>query len=500
MSLIFVSLTTSVLWTGCKEQIKEYPNVVFILADDMGYGDPQCYNPGSKISTPQLNKLAEEGMRFTDAHSPSSVCSPTRYGILTGRYAWRTQLKQGALWPYDYTLIKKDRVTLPKVFKSYGYHTACFGKWHLGWNWSLNEPSDKPWVFGAMKTGEHIDHTKPIGGGPLEAGFDYYFGVDAPNLPPYCFIENNRIVGTLSGSKKPNDLFFGSSGLMQEGWDIHKVLPEIESRAVRFIKKQAAIEAPFFIYLPLTGPHTPIVPVKSFAGKSSAGDYGDFVTQCDGVVGSVVLALKESGQYQNTIIVFTSDNGSPGRAGDPFLREKEWGDLSSVKKMFEHDPSYPWRGVKADIWEGGHRVPCIVQWPDKIKKGAVSDQSICLTDFYATFASLLDYKIKNNEGEDSFDLLSVLLNRGKSSRDHLVHHSSNGIFSIRKDGWKYIPHLGSAGMSPPNKVKPEKGGPTGQLYSLKDDPKEQNNLWLKMPEKVAELEQLLEKIKNQTTD
>jgi len=491
---VIIFLMVSLLLSGCKDRIREYPNIVFILADDMGYGDPQCYRPDSKIPTPYIDLLAKEGIRFTDAHSPSSVCSPTRYGILTGRYCWRTPLKSGALWPYDYTLIEKERLTLPGLLKNYGYTTACFGKWHLGWNWGLKDQSDMPWEFGSMKTGENIDHSKTIGGGPLEAGFDSYFGVDAPNFPPYCFIEDNRIVGELSGNLKPNGLFFGSGGQMQKGWDVRRVLPEIEKKAVRFIKNQSGNHAPFFLYMPLTGPHTPIVQAESYRDRSQAGDYGDFVAQCDGVLGSVVRALKETGQYKNTILVFTSDNGSPGRAGDPFIRQKVWGELSSVKLIFDHDPSAPWKGVKADIWEGGHRVPCIVQWPEKIEKGVVSEQSICLTDFFATFAAILDYELKENEGEDSFDILAVLLGKGKSSRDHLVHHSSSGIFSIRKEGWKYIPDLGSGGMSYPNSEEPVKDGPCGQLYNLKDDPQEHVNLWLEFPEKVTELEQLLGKI------
>jgi len=301
------------------------PNIVFILADDMGFGDLACQNPDSKVPTPNLDRLAAEGIRFTDAHSPSAVCTPTRYAALTGRYAWRTRLKRGVLWCWDRPLIEADRLTVGKLLQSLGYDTACVGKWHLGMDWPTTD-GKPPVGMGSTRakgSGSNVDFTKAIANGPTTRGFAYYFGTAVPNFPPYCFIENERTVGLPTVPKPPG--MFGCPGPMLEGWKLEGILPGLMHKAVAYIdakggraKNEAFRQkagAPFFLYMPLTAPHTPIAPAAEFRGKSKAGAYGDFVCQVDHVVGQVLAALKRNGFAENTLVVFTSDNGSPARDG-----------------------------------------------------------------------------------------------------------------------------------------------------------------------------------------
>lgn len=488
LSLVFLLI-------GCiKDQEKTSPNVIFILADDMGYGDATCYNPVSKINTPNIDKLAEQGMRFTDAHSPSSVCTPTRYGILTGRYCWRTRLDKWVLHPYDSDLIEPDRLTLGRLFKQNGYQTACFGKWHLGFDWPTTEDVISPWTFGAMKSGKNIDLSQNIGGGPVAAGFDHYFGVDVPNYPPYCYIRNTRIVGEVPTVEKPSNIY-GNPGPMQNGWDLEKVLPCITDSALAYIDEASQSEKPFFIYFPLTAPHTPIVPAKQYQGKSSAGDYGDLVVQVDDIVGQIVQKLKDNGTLENTLIVFTSDNGSPARAGDPHIRGKEWSQIGAVETMFDHHPNKPWRGLKADIWEAGHRVPLVVSWPNGIPQNKLNDEPVSLTDFFASFCSLLNVELDDKSGEDSFNILPVLQGTGQTKRDHIVHHSGDGMFALRINEWKYAEALGSGGFSKPNRISHELNQETAQLYKLEKDSSELNNEFFNEQNKLEEMKQLLENIK-----
>jgi len=472
------------------------PNIVFILADDMGYGDLACQNPQSKIPTPNLDRLAAEGMRFTDAHSPSAVCSPTRYGVLTGRYAWRTRLKKGVLWCWDKPLIVPDRLTVGKLLKARGYDTACIGKWHLGWNWPTTDGRD-PVGMGknAANAGANVDFMQSITEGPTARGFDYYFGTDVPNFPPYCFIENERTVGVPT-VPKPSSVF-GCPGPMLEGWKLAEILPGLAKKAAQWIdakggrlQNKAFRQTqgnPFFLYMPLTAPHTPIAPDAKSRGKSQAGAYGDFVYQVDHVVGQVLSALKRNGFADNTLVIFTSDNGSPGRDG-----AKMSGATSSVRR-FGHNPSHVYRGIKADIWEGGHRVPFIARWPGRIRPDSVCNEAICHVDFIATCADIFGAELPRNAGEDSFSFLSLLLDKPRNGprREAVIHHSGNGMFAVRQGDWKFIDGIGSGGWS-------GKGdGLPGQLYNMALDPIEQNNLYSDPDHQdvVGRLKHLLEQYK-----
>lgn len=474
------------------------PNVVIILADDLGYGDVGCYNDQSRIPTPNIDRLATQGMRFTDAHTPSSVCTPTRYGLLTGRYCWRTKLSRSVLWPWDPPLIPEDRLTLPAMLQQVGYDTACIGKWHLGWDWPLVHPDDPNRYLTdefngytidrrhRESYGERVDWKRPTRGGPTERGFDKYFGDDVPNFPPYTFIENNRVTVVPTVGKP--DSMFGHAGPASEDWDLSLVMPTITRRAVAYLDQRATSSessTPFFLYVPLTAPHTPIAPAAEFSGKSKAGRYGDFVHQVDWTVGQILTALQRNGLADNTLVLFTSDNGSPQRNG-----LKMSGPTGSVKKEFGHDSSRPWRGMKADIWEAGHRVPMIARWPNRISPASVCDEPLVLTDLMRTMATLVDASIPESAAEDSFDMSSVLLGKSTSPiRDHLIHHSGNGIYAIRVGDWKLITGKGSGGFT---RYQPPADAPKGQLYDLKNDPTESNNLYRQEPETVTRLRKQLE--------
>jgi len=474
---------------GAKAQPEQPPNIVYILADDMGYGDLACQNPESKIPTPHLDKLASEGIRFTDAHSPSAVCTPTRYGILTGRYCWRSRLKKSVLWPWDRPLIEAERLTVGKLLKDHGYHTACIGKWHLGWDWPTTDGKEP---IGMGKTnvknsGANVDFKKPIANGPTTRGFDYYFGTAVPNFPPYCFIENDRTVG-IPTERKPDDMF-GSPGAMLKGWKLEEILPALERKAVEYIDARGRrADRPFFLYMPLTAPHTPIAPAPEFAGKSKAGAYGDFVHQVDHVVGRVTASLERSGCADNTLVIFTSDNGSPGRDGTNMS-----GKTNSVRR-FEHNPSHIYRGIKADIWDGGHRVPFIARWPGHIKGGSVSSETICHVDLLASCAAILGHEVAPDAGEDSYNILPALTGRRLTNpiREATIHHSISGMFAIRQGRWKLILGRGSGGWS--DRGRPE--DPPVQLYDMSADAAEQRNLSDEYPQVVERLTRLLEKYKN----
>ena len=470
------------------------PNVVIVLADDLGYGDPQCYQAESKIPTPNIDRLASQGMRFTDAHTPASVCSPTRYAFLTGRYAWRTRLKNGVLGPYSAPLIEPDRLTLAKTLKARGYTTACIGKWHLGMQWATKSLDVKlPPLWDRDFDQSQIDLAGRITAGPLTAGFDSYFGTAVPNFPPYCFIENDHVLGKIPDRPKPNDMY-GNPGLMQEGWDLHRILPSLKGRAVQFIEEQAKTDRPFFLYMPLTAPHTPIVPNESFLGRSRAGDYGDLVAEVDGIVGAVIDALERSGAADNTLLIFTSDNGSPARAGDPHIRGKDWAATGAVTRMFGHNPNAPLRGMKADIFEGGHRVPLVVRWPGQVEAGSTNRQIVCLVDWMATVAAIVGHELPEDSAEDSYDLLPTLRDPSRAVRSDVVHHSGGGMFAIRRGDWKLIVGRGSGGWT---SVKAAKEDPPGQLYHLTDDPQEQDNLYNQRPEIVRQLTERLERYQQQ---
>lgn len=473
--------------TSCKNSVHEnkQPNIVIILADDLGYGDPTCYSPESKIPTPNIDALASEGMLFNDAHSASAVCTPTRYSILTGRYCWRTRLKKSVLWSWDEPLISKDRLTLPEMLKEKGYQTAAIGKWHLGWEWPTTDA-----IPAIKQKGANVDYHKNITGGPLAHGFDYYFGDDVPNFPPYTFIKNRKVVD-IPTVDKPDSLF-GAKGKMVKGWKLENVMPTITEKSVEYIEKAAKKKEPFFLYFALTAPHTPIAPLTKFEGKSKAGRYGDFVYEVDWTVGQIRKALKENGVDDNTLVIFTSDNGSPARNG------MNWsGPAQSVITDYGHNPSGNFRGMKSDIWEGGHRIPFIAKWTDNIDAGSRTSALSCSMDLMPTIAEIIGYKLPENSSEDGQSLLNILKGKDKRGREVLVHHSGGGVFSIRKGEWKLILSNISGGFSD-SKYKEGYGIDTpGQLYNLKNDPGEKSNLYKSNPEKVSELTKELEAIKIQ---
>jgi len=453
------------------------PNVVYILADDLGYGDVQCLNPTrGKIRTPQLDRLASQGMRFTDAHSGASVCTPTRYGLLTGRYAWRTRLQAGVFDGLkNPPLIAPQRLTVGKLFQQHGYTTAALGKWHLGFDPKLPEGNTGPDKKQEKEPADGDDGKPPAGTlgmpvgtqileGPVTRGFDYFWGCSNARTMS-GLIENGRVIETI----KPADM-----------------LPRLADRAVAYVTTQAAAARagrPFFLYLPLTSPHTPILPSPEWQGKSGIGDYGDFVMQTDAVVGRVLEALETKGLAEHTLVIFTSDNGCAPAAGTPDLEKQG------------HFASAAFRGYKSDVWEGGHRVPFLVRWPGQVKAGSQSGALICHTDFMATAAEILGSPLPPDAAEDSVSFLPVL--RGEERpplREAVVHHSINGQFAIRQGHWKLEFCPGSGGWGKPrDPAARTEGLPGMQLYDLQADPAETNNRQAESPEITARLTALLTK-------
>jgi arylsulfatase A-like enzyme len=429
------------------------PNIVIILADDLGYGDVACYNrERGKIPTPHIDKLASQGMRFTDGHSSSGVCSPSRYTLLTGRYHWRTRLQNGIVPVFGAPLIAPDRLTIAGLAKQQGYRTACIGKWHLGWDWPKSKGND-------------IDFAQPIAGGPTTRGFDEYFGTDVPNWPPFCFIENDRTRGipTAQWPKKLIGNNFASlPGPAVPDWKLAKILPEIADRACAFIANAAKEKAPFLLYLPLTSPHTPLAVNAEWQGKSGLNRYADFVMETDAMVGRVLQSLEDSSIAQNTLVLLTSDNGCAAYIGVQELERKG------------HFPSGPLHGYKASVFEGGHRVPFIVRWPAVTKPGSVCDQLVQQADVMATLAEIFGVKLADNAGEDSFSFLPLLRGSDEPIRTSAVN--CTGAPAIRQGEWKLI-----LGKQP-------------QLYNLANDLGETTNLAGQERELVAQMSNLLAKL------
>lgn len=486
------------------------PNIIIILADDMGWGDPQCYNPESKCPTPNIDRLAADGMRFTDAHTPSSVCTPTRYTLMTGRYCWRTRLKSSVLDGFSPPLIEPDRMTVADFLKEKGYATACIGKWHLGMQWTRldgePETADRREERG-FRPGDSIDFSKPLTGGPLTAGFDSFYGISASlDMPPYCWIDNDLAdpaPDTSVETAKDTILLNQAGGRAHSEFSIFDVLPVLKERTTDWIADHTAAEPeqPFFLYLPLNSPHLPVSPSKKFEGSTDFGSYCDFVAETDDFVGGVLEALEATEKLENTLILFTSDNGGLWHQWDP----QEADDLAGYKpsprakynEEFGHRSNAYLRGTKADIWEGGHRVPFLVQWPARIAGGTVSDEPVELTDVFATVAAIFGETMSDDTAPDSHSFLPVLKGEALDEpvRPYLVHHSLRGIFAIRKDGWKLIEKRGSGGFSTPKfPTRPPKDGPAGQLYFIDEDVSETRNLWDEEPEKAKELSALLEEV------
>ncbi|MCA9321437.1 MAG: sulfatase-like hydrolase/transferase [Planctomycetes bacterium] len=448
------------------------PNVVYILADDMGCGDVSCLNPDAAWKTPHLDRVASEGMVFVDAHSGSSVCTPTRYGILTGRYAWRSRLKRGVLGGASRHLIPSDRMTVASFLKSQGYHSACIGKWHLGWDFAMNP--DEP---------ASIDFGGPVTNGPRSLGFDHDYCLNGSlDMGPYVYVEDGRVTAAPDRTTK-NDDFQGFWRAGPTGADfVHEdVLGNFTRRGVTYVQERAKSKAPFFLYLALTAPHTPILPTKSFQGRSKTNAYGDFVLQVDDAVGQLMRAVDEAGVTENTIFIVTADNGCSPRARFEEL------------ETFGHRPSGPYRGAKADIFEGGHRVPFMVRWPRRVAATTRSSQTICLTDLLRTLADVVGEPLPDDAGEDSVSFYPSLVGADQpTGREAIVHHSINGSFAIRRGPWKLILCPGSGGWSAPRpKAAREQRLPLEQLYNLDDDPGERTNLAGTEPKIVKELTLLL---------
>jgi arylsulfatase A-like enzyme len=469
------------------------PNIVYILCDDLGYGDIGAMSPNCRIATPNIDRLAAGGMRFTDAHSPSAVCTPTRYGILTGRYCWRSRLKSGVLGGLSPRLIEEGRLTVAELLRTNGYATACIGKWHLGMDWTTNGAvaelniESREQVF-------NVDFTRPIRNGPLAVGFDEYFGISASlDMVPYTFIRNDQVSALPTEDRRLEMMTgraggFSRQGPAAPGFTGYEVLPGLAREAVEFIARRATAAKqghPFFLYLPLTSPHTPILTNPEWRGRSGLNPYGDFVMETDHYVGLVLEELEKQGVAKDTLVIFTSDNGCSPSARFNELAAKG------------HRPSHLFRGSKADIFEGGHRIPFIARWPGRIKADTKSDQLLGLTDLMATVADLLGVKLPPNAGEDSVSFLPLLSGRSSNQsvrREAIVHHSINGSFAIRQGKWKLALTPDSGGWSAPRPNSPEASGlPPVQLYNLAVDTGETNNVQSRHPEVVSELTQLLEK-------
>ena len=481
------TLVTLFCCLGClKAQADEptLPNVIFVLADDLGIGDLQPTSSQCKIKTPYLQQMADQGITFLDAHSSSAVCTPTRYGVITGRYNWRSRLARGVLSGTSKHLIPADRPTVGHLMKKAGYHTQMIGKWHLGWDWAKKKPS------GEEKGDGGIDFTKPVKNGPDINGFDGYYGhCGSLDMAPYVWVDTGKVTmvpDRSEGVARSEDQYgWYRKGPISSDFKIDEVLPHLFEKSIDYIKTRAP-EArngkPFFLYLPLPAPHTPIVPVAPFKDTSGINPYADFVMQVDHHMGELLAALEEHGVDENTIVFFTSDNGCSNQANFDVLKEHG------------HDPSAGFRGSKSDVYEGGHRVPLIVRWPSKIKAGQKTNAMTCLTDLYATLREITGQPVEDVGGEDSFSLLPAFNGADQTDRKSLVSHSIGGWFSIRTGDWKLCFAHGSGGWSSPNEKQAKKKNlPPFQLYNLKTDRGEQNNLHEENPEQVSRLAELLQK-------
>ncbi len=468
---------------AASSQAAEKPNVIFILADDLGYGDVSCFNPESKIKTPNMDLLAAEGMRFTDAHSGSAVCTPTRYGVITGRYCWRSRLKKGVLNGYSGHLINPDRLTVADVMKNAGYATACIGKWHLGMDFPKGKESDK---YQGKNKKKNVDYTGKIENTPNSLGFDYFFGISASlDFPPYVYIENDRFTEVASGyCEKVGFPGFYRQGHIAPNFKHDEVLDEFTEKSVEFIGKQAKSNKPFFLYFPLSSPHKPVLPAPRFRGKSGLGAYGDFVMQTDDVIGRVLKAVKDNGIEENTLVIVTSDNAS-------FMYRYTDGNCHTKKDSAHgfdpknHTSNYHFRGTKCDIYEGGHHVPYLVRWPKVVKAGTECKATICTTDLMATCAAILGTKLPDTAGEDSYNLLPYFTNKTPLvPRVNVVNHSASGSFALRNGKWKMIFTNGSCGREIPKGLRFEK---PWKLFDLEKDISEKNNVIDKYPEVAEEM-------------
>lgn len=463
------------------------PNVVILYADDMGYGDLGANNPASKIPTPHLDRLAAEGTRFTDAHSSSGICTPSRYALLHGRYHWRKFHK--IVGAFDEPVLDAGRSTLAALLKAQGYNTACIGKWHLGWNWNAVK---KPGATADKKTGfapDAFDWSKPIPGGPLSHGFQYYFGDDVPNFPPYAWFENDRVMTLPTVPVAPpaeplEGHWEARPGPSVEGWDFYAVMPKLTQKAEDWIREQNP-ERPFFLYFSFTAPHAPIVPAAEFRGRSKAGAFGDFVCQTDDTVGRVLKALKDTGVEKDTLVIFSADNGAEAYAYDRI-------------RNFEHFSSGGFRGVKRDLWEGGHHVPMVVRWPGQVPEGRVTDGLMSQIDVYATIAAALGVPLPVRSAEDSVNQLDFWRGKAPSNRTSLVHNTNPKHYAVRSGEWLLVDApTGGVSKVPgwfDTRFGYAKNIARGELYNLREDRAQKRNLYEEHPGKVEELRAELKRI------
>jgi arylsulfatase A len=499
-------VTGAILLTGpCNflplQAAENPPNILFILADDLGYGDVSCYNPESKIPTPKIDRLAAQGMTFTDAHSPATVCTPARYSILTGRMAFRTGNKSiftGAGGP---NMIEPGRLTLPEMLRGKGYATAMFGKWHVGL--TFLDAKGTPILKNSLEAVKRIDFTRPIPDSPIHRGFDQFFGTACcPNTDwLYAFIDGDRIpvppTRLLDNSKLPVNPYTEDcrTGMIAPDFDMPEIDMIFLNKSLRFLEEHAAKspEKPFFLFHSAQAVHLPSLPGKDFQGKTKAGPHGDFIAEFDHIVGTLMAKLDALGLSNNTLVILTSDNGP------------EVTSVVNMRKDYQHDGARPWRGVKRDQWEGGHRVPFIARWPGTIQPGSRTSQTLCNTDVMATCAAIVGAKLPANAAEDSFDMLPALTgnDHGKAVREFTLHQTWTFDLAIRRGDWKYLDHKNSGGNNyeKSDELKPyilpeEEPDSPGQLYNLAEDPGETHNLYKKNPEIARELKALLDKSKS----
>ena len=494
-SAIFSIIFVGIAWA-------KQPNVLILYADDLGFGDLGCYNKKSRIPTPNLDRLASESVRFTDGHSSSGICTPSRFAMLTGRHHWRDF--HGIVNAFGGSVFKPERLTLPEMLKEKGYKTAAIGKWHLGWNWdairnkevraiTVQEGRRKKQQLGP----EAFDWTKSIPNGPLDHGFDYYFGDTVINFPPYCWIENDKVVkapDTLMQTGKWKKIKEGGwecrPGPMVTGWDPYENIPTTTKKGVEYIEKAAEAEEPFFLYFAYPAPHAPIIPNDEFDGKSKAGPYGDFVYETDHSIGQLLQALKDSGQAENTIVIFSADNGPEHYA---YARDAK----------FDHWSAHPFRGLKRDAYEGGHHVPFMIKYPGVTMAGTVNDALVSQIDIMATLASVVGYDLpEKNAAEDSHDLLPLLKGEVKSIRTSHIHNTFDHTWAFREGDWVLV--TGKSGhhsrvtkewLKKHDYPKVESKQP--RLFNLREDIGQRNDLAAKHPEKVKAMETSLARIRAQ---
>lgn len=490
-------LAFAAVWASSSISVGKTPNILVLYADDLGYGDLKCYNAESKIPTPHLDRLASQGIRFTDGHSSSGICTPSRYALLTGRHHWRKF--HGIVGALGGTVFDKERLTLPEMLQSKGYATACIGKWHLGWDWTaIRKPDAKPIRQGRRSAWgpEAFDWSKPIPDGPLAHGFDHYFGDTVINFPPYAWIEDDRLVkapDTMMDTAKWKKIKEGGwecrPGPMVTGWNPYDVMPTLTMRGVDYLKARKGKDEPFFLFFSYPGPHAPIIPNDEFDGKSGAGPYGDFVFEIDDSVGQLLKALEESGQAENTVVLFTADNGPEKYA---YARDEK----------FDHWSAKPLRGLKRDIYEGGHRVPFILKWPGVAKPGRVSQGLVSQIDLMATLADEIGYKLPDDQAEDSHNLRPLLKSEDAKVRNVHIHNTRENSYAIREGDWLLVnaKHGYLSGRNgrweKQHKYPADDPGPV-ELYNLANDPGQRVNLAGKEEGRVSKLQALLAKIRMQ---